>query len=121
MMAVEDTEVECRECGISMLIAFGDQVTDICQRCEVDGLRASLAKAEGDAEAHRMRCDSLALQLEAWKRRGLESDERAIKAETELRRRTKVHAEAMANQRYSFGLTISHLTTSLEAAKAQKP
>lgn len=45
-----------------------------------DDLRAQLTKAEADAEAHRLRCVSLETQLEMWKRRGLESDERAEEA-----------------------------------------
>lgn len=59
-----------------------------CEDCSPDAesLRVQLTKATADAEAHRMRCDSLAAQLEASKRSELESDRRAHEAEAALDR-----------------------------------
>jgi hypothetical protein len=83
---VED-DGDCIRCNATMTVEDGLEPTDICHSCiyvEVDDLRAQLAKAEGDAEAHRLRCASLERQLEASKRAELESDRRAREAEARI-------------------------------------
>jgi hypothetical protein len=57
-------------------------VHDACAQAR--GTRAQLAKAEGDAEAHRLRCVSLGEQLEKVKRDELESDRRLREALDEI-------------------------------------
>jgi hypothetical protein len=70
-----------RVAGASTLMCAVECCAFLCTEC-----RNALAKAEGDAEAHRMRCASLETQLAEWKRAGLESDRRAHEAEAALER-----------------------------------